>query len=242
MPNQIARWGGSMAGWQNNVTNLHNFISNRCAFIDSSLIGCYDLTGPFDLIVSVSPPGSGNAMVSTIIPSSYPWTGTYFGGVNMKFTAIANPGWYFDHWGLLVNTPTPSSTSDTMKINLISSDNIVAYFVEEPPVPDPPVIDPPIITITQVPDVFVPTAFSPNDDGKNDVLFIYDYFNNISSMSFKIFDRTGEMVFETKDKTRGWDGTFNGMPLNTDVLVYQLKAILYDGTEVVKSGDLTLIR
>ncbi len=242
MPNQIARWGGTMADWQNNVTNLHNFISNRCAFIDSSLIGCYNLTGPYDLTVSVSPPGSGNVMINTIVPTAYPWTGTYFGGVNLKFQAIANPTWYFDHWEMLVNAPIPSSTEDTISMDLTSSDNIVAYFVQVPPVPEPPVVIPPVITITQVPDVFIPTAFSPNGDGKNDFLFIYDYFNNIASFSFKIYDRTGEMVYESSDKTRGWDGTFNGLPLNTEVLVYQLYAKLYDGTEVVKSGDLTLIR
>ena len=61
-------------------------------------------------------------------------------------------------------------------------------------------------------------------------------------MSFKIYDRTGEMVFESSDKTRGWDGTFNGVSLNTEVLVYQLKATLYDGTEVIKSGDITLLK
>ncbi len=242
MPNQVARWGGSMAGWQNNVSTMHDFITNRCAFIDSSLIGCYNLTGPYDVTVSVSPPGSGNAMISTLIPSSYPWTGTYFGGVNLKFQAMANSGWYFDHWGLLVNAPNPSATSDTMSINLTSSDNIVAYFVQQPVPPIPPVIIPPVITVTQVPDVFIPTAFSPNGDGKNDILFIYDYFNNIASMDFKVYDRTGEMVYQSTDKTRGWDGTFNSLSLNVGVYVYQLNARLYDGTEIVKSGDFTLLK
>ncbi len=242
MPNQIAKWGGSMADYQTQVTLLHNFITNRCAFIDSALIDCYQLEGPYDITVSVSPPGSGNVMVNTIIPPAYPWLGTYFGGVNLKFKALANAGWYFDHWGLLANAPLPSSTEDTMNLNLISADNIIAYFVQQPIVPEPPPVIPPIITITTVPDVFIPTAFSPNGDGKNDILFIYDYFNNLASMDFKVYDRTGELVYHSTDKTRGWDGTFNEMPLNTSVLVYQLKAILYDGTEVVKSGDFTLLR
>ena len=242
MPNQVARWGGSMAGWQNNVTTMHNFITNRCAFIDSSLIGCYNLTGPYDLTVSVSPPGSGNAMISTLIPPSYPWTGTYFGGVNLKLQAIANAGWYFDHWGLLVNAPNPSSTSDTISLSLTSSDNIVAYFVQQPVPPVPPVVPPPVITVNTLPDVFIPTAFSPNSDGKNDLFYIFDYYNNIASINFKVYDRTGEMVYESTDKTHGWDGTFNGISLNTGVFVYELKAKLYDGTEVVKNGDVTLVK
>lgn len=245
MPNQIAQWGGSMAAYNTRVTNLHNFVNNRCAFIDSSLIGCYNLSGPYDITVSVSPPGSGDAMVSTLIPPSYPWTGTYFGGVNLKMKAIPKPGWYFDHWELLVNAPVPSTTSDTIKINLMSADNIVAYFVQDttpgPPPPPEPVPPVPIVTVP-LPDVFIPTAFSPNGDGKNDIFFIYDYYNNIASMDFKVYDRIGELVYHSTDKSRGWDGTFNGMQLNNQVLVYELKAKLYEGTEIIKSGDFTILK
>ena len=139
----------------------------------------------------------------------------------------------------------PSTTSDTIKIDLMSSDNIVAYFVQDttpgpvPPPPPRPIV--PIVTVP-LPDVFIPTAFSPNGDGKNDIFFIYDYYNNIASMDLKIYDRLGELVYHSTDKTRGWDGSFNGMSLNNQVLVYQINAMLYDGTAVVKSGDFTILK
>jgi len=89
-------------------------------------------------------------------------------------------------------------------------------------------------------DVFVPTAFSPNDDGKNDVLYVRG--KCITTMTFAIYDRWGEKVFESKDPLMGWDGKFHKKPCNTGVFVWYLNATLHDGTEVSKKGNLTLFR
>jgi gliding motility-associated-like protein len=45
----------------------------------------------------------------------------------------------------------------------------------------------------------VPNAFSPNDDLKNDVFYVRG--NCITTMTFAIYDRWGEKVFESKDPT-----------------------------------------
>ncbi len=50
-------------------------------------------------------------------------------------------------------------------------------------------------------DVFVPEAFSPNGDGQNDVLYVRG--DCINTLDFKVFDRWGNKVFETKDKIIG---------------------------------------
>ncbi|MEO0897562.1 MAG: gliding motility-associated C-terminal domain-containing protein [Bacteroidota bacterium] len=54
-------------------------------------------------------------------------------------------------------------------------------------------------------EVYVPTAFSPNDDGFNDDFRMFPQCN-IQSGGWKIFDRWGQMVFETEDPTALWDG------------------------------------
>ncbi|MFK8037358.1 MAG: T9SS type B sorting domain-containing protein [Crocinitomicaceae bacterium] len=88
--------------------------------------------------------------------------------------------------------------------------------------------------------VFVPTAFTPGQDGNNDMVFVRG--QNISEIQFKIFDRWGELVFETNDQSIGWDGTFKGKMLDPDVYVYHLTAICVDGQENLIKGNITLLR
>jgi len=89
-------------------------------------------------------------------------------------------------------------------------------------------------------EVFVPNAFSPNHDGENDVLTVKN--NCIKSMSFIIYDRWGEKVFESEDVKKGWDGTYNGKSLNSAVFVYYLNALLYTGQLVTQKGSIHLIK
>ena len=56
MPGQIAKWGGTMAGWNSNVQDLRDFINLRCAALEQGLIDCYSLTGPYAVTFDVSPP------------------------------------------------------------------------------------------------------------------------------------------------------------------------------------------
>ncbi|MFH1321132.1 MAG: PKD domain-containing protein [Bacteroidota bacterium] len=67
--------------------------------------------------------------------------------------------------------------------------------------------------------VAVPNAFTPNNDGENDVLYLLTVgFNKL--IEFKIFNRWGQVVFETQDLTGGWDGTFKGEPQEIGKYVY----------------------
>ncbi len=90
---------------------------------------------------------------------------------------------------------------------------------------------------------FVPNAFTPNHDGENDI-FEFRYNGDIELKSFKIFNRWGQVVFETDDPTQGWDGTFNDKEVDVGVYFYQIIFIcgnLGDNRQEL-SGDLTLIR
>jgi len=88
--------------------------------------------------------------------------------------------------------------------------------------------------------IWVPNIFSPNGDGSNDILFVRG--KGIQSVLFFIYDRWGEKVFETTDINLGWDGTFNGEPMNKAVFVYYVEATFIDGSKATKKGDVTLIR
>ena len=63
-----------------------------------------------------------------------------------------------------------------------------------------------------------------------------------SVITFMVYDRWGEKVFETSNKSQGWDGTYKGEILNPAVFVYYLEAVCADDTKIVKKGNVTLIR
>jgi gliding motility-associated-like protein len=86
----------------------------------------------------------------------------------------------------------------------------------------------------------LPTAFSPNGDGKNDILYVRGAA--IQSMDLLIFNRWGQLVFETTSQDTGWDGTFNGKPQEMDAYAYVLKVLFIDGTSFEKKGNVTLLR
>jgi len=86
----------------------------------------------------------------------------------------------------------------------------------------------------------VPGSFSPNGDGINDVLYVRG--NNITKMTFVIYNRYGEEVFSTNNQKVGWDGTKNGRELNAGVFGYFLEVFQTDGSRNVLTGDVTMVR
>ncbi len=90
------------------------------------------------------------------------------------------------------------------------------------------------------PYLFLPNTFTPNDDGVNDELLLYGKY--IEEMNLQIFNRWGELVFESNDQQNGWDGTYDGEKNWPEVFVYQLYVKCIDGQEFKKKGDVTLIK
>lgn len=89
-------------------------------------------------------------------------------------------------------------------------------------------------------DVYIPQIFSPNGDGINDILFAYGH--RFESMQLVIYNRLGEMVFETTDNKIGWDGKFRGKDAQSGVYVYYLKGKILEGGNITRKGDITLVR
>ncbi len=90
------------------------------------------------------------------------------------------------------------------------------------------------------PNIFVPSAFTPNGDLNNDILYVRGEL--IESSTFQIFNRWGELIFESNDLAIGWDGTYKGEKVSAGVYVYQLKAKCWSGEEYLAKGDVTVIR
>lgn len=86
----------------------------------------------------------------------------------------------------------------------------------------------------------IPTAFTPNGDGSNDILFPRGF--SVATMRLEIYNRWGELVFESESMSQGWDGTYKGVAQPMDSYAYILTATFMDGTNYSKKGNVTLIR
>jgi gliding motility-associated-like protein len=87
---------------------------------------------------------------------------------------------------------------------------------------------------------FIPNAFSPNGDGENDLLRVRGLI--VKELLLRVFDRWGELVFETTDRDGTWDGTYKGKKLDPDVYDYYLKVTCIDEQVSIVKGNITLIR
>ncbi len=95
--------------------------------------------------------------------------------------------------------------------------------------------------------VFAPNVFSPNGDGVNDVFMLFAGQTVARIKSFMIFDRWGNRVYEAgpfqpNDPNFGWDGTWNGQPMDAGVFVFFAEVELIDDQVKVVKGDVTLVR
>lgn len=88
----------------------------------------------------------------------------------------------------------------------------------------------------------IPGAFTPNGDGTND-RFAPVVQCPFPAYSLQVFNRWGQLVFETTDPKAGWDGNFNGQPAPSEVYFYQMAYREFPGEAVERrQGDVTLLR
>ena len=96
------------------------------------------------------------------------------------------------------------------------------------------------ISVTINPILDIPNAFSPNGDGNNDIIYIHGF--GIEQMTWRIYDRWGNLVFASTNQTEGWNGLLNGKPLAQDVYHYTLQVEFSTKEKLLKKGDITLLR
>jgi gliding motility-associated-like protein len=96
--------------------------------------------------------------------------------------------------------------------------------------------------------VFIPNVFTPNEDGNNDGFTAFtDEKQTRGITRFLIFDRWGELIFQTKDipvndPSVGWKGDLSGEPMLPAVFTYLIEIEFIDGEKRLFSGDVTLIK
>jgi gliding motility-associated-like protein len=89
--------------------------------------------------------------------------------------------------------------------------------------------------------VYIPTAFTPNNDGKNDY-FKALVFGKVLSFKLEIFDRAGQIIFQTTDPDKVWDGGNKLDKYPTAVFVWQCSYHLDKQLPGYQKGTVTIIR
>lgn len=129
------RWGKETRGYYEDwaigqVSYVRDFISRRPETARNDLVEVMELDGQFSLKLNVSPDGTGNIQLNTIKITTFPWEGTYFGGIPITLTALPVPGYQFSNWynekGEVVGDGSPS-----LKTTPDSLGSISAIFIRQ---------------------------------------------------------------------------------------------------------------
>ncbi|MBM3404009.1 MAG: T9SS type B sorting domain-containing protein [Bacteroidetes bacterium] len=102
------------------------------------------------------------------------------------------------------------------------------------------------ITVT-IYEYYIPNAFTPNNDGLNDTFKVIGQLTEGIRFSMVIYNRWGELIFESTDIMKGWDGTKAGKPCPSDVYSWKVVIGFFNESiiqkeDVVFKGTVTLLR
>lgn len=97
------------------------------------------------------------------------------------------------------------------------------------------------VMLSQVLRLFVPEAFTPNNDGENDSFLTQS--SGVSKLWLRVFNRWGEVIYETDDRYQGWNGLLpNGQLASIGAYSYRIDVDDFNGKTHTKTGTLMLLR
>jgi gliding motility-associated-like protein len=102
-------------------------------------------------------------------------------------------------------------------------------------------VDTQLVKTVKSVEIYVPNAFTPNNDGVND--FLRPILRGIKEIGyFRVYNRQGKLLYETKSGNQGWDGLFKGLPQDNQAVVWTLECTGLDNVVYTKKGTSILLR
>ncbi len=98
-----------------------------------------------------------------------------------------------------------------------------------------------LISYSDCQEIIVPTGFTPNGDGHNDYFHILNTSDFIYA-GFKIYNRWGQLIYESSDGNGYWNGKFNNTECEVGVYVFVVSGKNFLNHSVFKKGNVTLLR
>ena len=97
------------------------------------------------------------------------------------------------------------------------------------------------IIINSWDDIVFPSGFTPNSDGHND-MFKELFKKGVITLHYTVYNRWGQKVFETSDPNGEWNGKFNNEDCEVGVYIWEATAMMLNGTQIFKKGNVSLLR
>ncbi|NQX99356.1 MAG: gliding motility-associated C-terminal domain-containing protein, partial [Flavobacteriales bacterium] len=137
-----------------------------------------------------------------------------------------------------LKTPTQTGTFSTF---YNQPDYFASFFIETPDHDEFVLIQP-----NEIFNIYVPNAFTPDGDGLNDVFVpvLYGY-ENFKEYGFLIFNRWGEIIFETNKEGIGWPGTYKNEKVQLGVYTWKLNFSAIENNNLIthkKIGRVTIVQ
>lgn len=187
--------------------------TNGCSAVDS-------------INVQIFPPVSINLRRDT----------TIFSGESVILTSVLNGG---SGNGSYVWTPTDFLSCSNCQAPTTKPNDTISYFVTY--------IDDVGCRASDLVNIYIdnefafyyPNAFTPNGDSNNDIYYVFG--RGVKEVSFSIFNRWGEKIFESNGLSQGWDGKYKGEMQPPGVYVLSATATFFNGQTIRRMGSVTLI-
>lgn len=96
------------------------------------------------------------------------------------------------------------------------------------------------IGLSETSTLYVPNSFTPGSDGFNDVFRVK--YTNIAEFHILVFDRWGEVIFESKDVNFGWNASYKGKIVQDGIYVYKISALGNDQKAYDLTGHITVLK
>lgn len=211
------------------------------ASTDQNPTACFNVPGVFDVQLTVTNAlgeSSSTTHSITVFPSPTVVAGTdtiiELGGSALLFANASIPS------GDFIWTPDEYIDCEDCPSTMASPPEDMVYEVKFVDVNGCSDTDTVRVFVNFIEALGVPDAFSPNGDGKNDVLYVKGF--GLEKMTLTIFNKYGELIFESRDQRVGWDGTFRGRPENPGVFTWVLEYQFINGKGGSLKGTTTLVK
>lgn len=152
--------------------------------------------------------------------------------IELSDEAIVSYQWSPDEHISCSSCPNPVFTAMETTTYLVAVTDVSNCFTISYPL---------TLTVQKIYSVDLPQAFTPNGDGINDEVYVKGWGLK-ELVVLRIFNRFGQVVFETTDINQGWDGTFKGKPQPLETYTYVVQVLTHEDKVLSKTGSIRLLR
>jgi gliding motility-associated-like protein len=138
-------------------------------------------------------------------------------------------------------TPATGLSTDTIATPIFNYTDSMLYQISIVTTAGCRITDTLLVRMFAEKKIYVPDYFTPNNDGKNDKL--YPFLVGVTKLTrFRIWNRWGQLVFQTQKAEEGWDGYYQGVRQPMETYLWMAEGLDIDGKIIYANGSVVLVR